>query len=157
MADPLYIVDGDNVMHARGRVDDHVRARGQLAADIAGWAARAGIQAVVVFDGQGGDSRIGSTQVTYSRRDSADTVIERMAYRHGGGREVTVVSSDRVVRHVAQRGGVHAMSAREFLDRLGAPPEPVSGGGPQPRPRRQIADVLDPATRAALERMRRGE
>jgi hypothetical protein len=48
------------------------------------------------------------------------------------------------------------MSAREFLDRLGAAPgqrpaAPETGG------RTTLADTLDPDVRAALERMRRGE
>jgi predicted RNA-binding protein with PIN domain len=150
-----FIVDGDNVVHARGRFEDHQRARDDLVADVVGWAARSGIEAVIVFDGGGGDRRLGGTQIRYSRRETADTVIERMASHDPGG-ELTVVSSDAVVRHVVHRSSVHAMSAREFLDRLPTAPEsPSEGAGPPVR--HKLADALDPATRAALERMRRGE
>ena len=60
-------------------------------------------------------------------------MVERLAYREAGGREVVVVSSDTVVRHVAQRGGVQAMSAREFLDRVAA-----SAGGTERSPEGRI-------------------
>jgi predicted RNA-binding protein with PIN domain len=150
-----FIVDGDNVVHARGPIEDHQRARDDLVADVVGWASRSGIEAVIVFDGEGTDRRLAGTQIRYSRRETADTVIERMASREGIG-ELTVVSSDAVVRHVVHRSSVHAMSVREFLDRLRTAPEtPSEGTGPPPR--RKLADALDPATRAALERIRRGE
>lgn len=158
MADPLFIIDGDNVAHVRGPDADYARSRDSLVADVAGWAARNGVLAVVVLDGHGGDRRIGACQVRYSRRESADTVVERLAYREAGEREVVVVSSDTVVRHVAQRGGVQAMSAREFLDRVAASAPP--GGterSPQRRVRYQVGESVDPAVREALERIRRGE
>ena len=117
---------------------------------------RSGVRAVVVFDGQGSDRTVGRTRVRHSGEETADTVIERLAHRHAADAEVTVVSTDTVVRHVAQRGGVHAMSAREFLDRLAAAPEPPRGG---PSPARSATSFAMPsirATREALERMRRG-
>jgi predicted RNA-binding protein with PIN domain len=158
MADPVFIVDGDNVAHARGAGSDYAASRERLVADVAGWAARGGVDAIVVFDGHGGDRRIGRTAVRYSRRETADTVVERLAYRQAEQREVVVVSSDTVVRHVAQRSGVEAMSAREFADRLAAaaPPEPTERS-PARRARYQLGDALDPDVRAALERLRRGE
>jgi predicted RNA-binding protein with PIN domain len=156
VAAELYIVDGDNVCHLRGPGDDYQRARELLVAEIAGYMAQTGIDATVVLDGHGRARSIGRTQVTYSGRETADAVIERLAYRHHSDRAVTVVSSDAVLRHVAQRGGVQAMSAREFSDRLAAAPkerfQPPSAPG-----RRLLGDALDPAVRAALERMRRGE
>ncbi|MGN6377406.1 MAG: NYN domain-containing protein [Gaiellales bacterium] len=157
MADPVFIIDGDNVVHVRGRVTDHERSRDALVADVSGWATRAGIQAIVVLDGHGNDRRIGGCQVRYSRRETADTVIERLAYREADGREVTVVSSDTVVRHVSQRGAVNAMSTREFADRLSAS-APAGGteSSPGRRVRYQLGDSLDPAVREALERLRRG-
>ena len=76
---------------------------------------------MLVFDGHGRDSKLGATTVRYAGTETADTLIERLAHRSQHDREVTVVSSDTVLRHVAQRGGVHAMSAREYVDRLAAP------------------------------------
>lgn len=158
MADELYILDGDNVVHIRGAGSDYVRAREQLVGDVAGFASEAGLDIVLVFDGDGTGRQIGRVRVAYSGRETADTVIERLSHRSASAAPgtVTVVSNDTVLRHVAQRGGVHAMSAREFLDRLGAAPRqrPAS---PESRGRTTLGDTLDPEVRAALERIRRGE
>ena len=161
MADDLYVLDGDNITHVRGAGSDYIRAREQLVGDVAGFASEAGIDVVLVFDGEGRGRQIGRVRVVHSGRETADTVIERLAHRRAGegagsAGGVTVVSNDAVLRHVAQRGGVHAMSAREFLDRLGAAPaqRPAT---PSTKGRTTLADSLDPVVRAALERMRRGE
>jgi predicted RNA-binding protein with PIN domain len=158
VADELYILDGDNVAHVRGAGSDYARAREQLVGDVAGFASEAGIDVVLVFDGQGGGRRIGRVQVVHSGRETADTVIERLAHRSAGQTPggVTVVSNDSVLRHVAQRGGVHAMSAREFLDRLRAAPAQRPAAS-ESRGRTTLGDTLDPAVREALERLRRGE
>jgi len=158
VADDLYILDGDNVAHVRGAGSDYARAREQLVGDVAGFASEAGIDVVLVFDGLGGGRRIGRVQVVYSGRETADTVIERLAHRRAGEAPggVTVVSNDAVLRHVAQRGGVHAMSAREFLDRLRAAPAQRQAPT-ESRGRTTLGDALDPAVRDALERLRRGE
>jgi predicted RNA-binding protein with PIN domain len=158
MADDLYILDGDNVTHVRGAGPDYARAREQLVGDVAGFASEAGIDIVLVFDGEGRGRRLGRLRIVHSGRETADTVIERLAHRSAGDASggVTVVSNDAVLRHVAQRGGVHAMSAREFLDRLGAAPA-QRPAPPESRRRSTLADTLDPVVRAALERIRRGE
>jgi predicted RNA-binding protein with PIN domain len=155
-ATELFVLDGDNIVHARGVGSDPERARERLAGDVAGFAAQEGIDVVVVFDGHGRERQIGAMRVIHAGRETADTVIERFAHRAAPGQSVTVVSNDAVLRHVAQRGGVHAMSAREFLDRLAA----RRAAAPDPRPgagRRTIADVLPADVREALERLRRGE
>jgi len=156
VAAELYVIDGDNVCHLRGAGDDYQRARELLVGEIAGYMAQAGIDAVVVLDGHGTGRQIGRTRVTHSGRDTADTVIERLAHTHHVDREVTVVSSDSVLRHVAQRSGVNVMSAREFSDRLAAAPR-ERFQAERPSERRLLGDLLDPEVRAALERMRRGE
>ena len=131
----LFILDGDNVAHVRGAGSDYVRVREQLVGDVAGFASESGIDVVLVFDGDGTGRQIGQVRVVYSGRETADTVIERLSHRSASAAPgtVTVVSNDAVLRHVAQRGGVHAMSAREFLDRLGAGPASASASaGLQP-------------------------
>ncbi len=153
---PLLIVDGDNVAHVRGGPDDYQQVRAELVAAAIDHAARSGIETVLVFDGHGRDRRVGRTQVRYAGSETADTVIERLAHAHHHDRVVTVVSSDTVLRHVAQRGGVNAMSAREYVDRLAAPPsdEPPS---PSAKLRYKLGDAIDPAVQAELERIRRGQ
>src|SRR4029079_907397 len=84
VADDLFILDGDNVAHVRGAGPDYVRAREQLVGDVAGFASEAGIDIVLVFAGEGGGRRIGRVQVVHSGRETADTVIERLAHRRAG-------------------------------------------------------------------------
>ena len=158
MADELYVLDGDNITHVRGAGSDYIRAREQLVGDVAGFASESGIDVVLVFDGDGRGREIGRVRVVHSGRETADTVIERLAHHRASGApgSVTVVSNDAVLRHVAQRGGVHAMGAREFLDRLGAAPA-RRPAAPESRGRTTLGDTLDPDVRAALERLRRGE
>jgi len=153
---PLWVIDGDNVAHVRGGSEEYERVRAELVAAVVDHAARSGAETVLVFDGHGRDNKLGATTVRYAGSETADTLIERLAHRSQHDREVTVVSSDTVLRHVAQRGGVHAMSAREYVDRLAAPaaPDAPAQRGPQ---RFQLADTVDPEVRAALERLRRGE
>lgn len=155
MADPLWIVDGDNAAHRLvPGAADHRQSREQLVAQVAGYAAQAGIDVVLVFDGAGDSRSVGRTSVRYAGSVSADTVIERLAAQAQEGREVTVISSDNVLRHVAAKGGVEVMHAGELLSRLssGAP-----GDGPKTaaRQRFQLGDSLDPRVREALERLRR--
>ena len=154
----LWIVDGDNAVHAGGRAgSDHQRERARLAGEVTDRMAQLGAECVLVFDGAGSDRSLGSTSVRFSGGVTADTVIERLAHRAAAaGRSVTVVSSDAGIRHVAHRDAVHVMSVREFLDRLGQPVEPPSRGTGT-RQRYSLGDALDPAARAALERLRRGE
>ena len=154
--DQLLIVDGDNVAHLRGGSEEYERVRADLIAAVIDHASRSGTDTVVVFDGHGADRTIGRTAIRYAAGETADTVIERLAHRHQSDRAVTVVSSDTVLRHVAQRGGVQVMSAREYVDRLSvAPPDELPS--PSGRIRYKLADSVDPAVRAELERIRRGQ
>jgi predicted RNA-binding protein with PIN domain len=152
---PLVIVDGDNVAHVRGGGEDYEQVRADLVAAVVDHANRAGTDTVLVFDGHGREHTLGRVRVRHAGAETADTVIERLAHRSQDEREVTVVSSDTVLRHVAQRGPVQAMSAREYVDRLAAPP-PGETRSAAARQRYQLADSLDPQVRAALERLRRG-
>jgi predicted RNA-binding protein with PIN domain len=153
---PLWIVDGDNVAHVRGGPDAYEQVREQLVAAVVDHAARSGIETVLVFDGHGRDRTIGRTTLRHAGSETADTMIERLAHRSQHDHEVTVISSDAVLRHVAQRGRVQAMSAREYVDRLAsvaaadAPPSPATQ-------RFKLGDSVDSDVRDALERLRRGE
>jgi len=149
-------VDGDNVAHVRGGSESYERVRGGLVAAVVDHASRTGTETVLIFDGGGQERTIGRVSIRHAGRETADTLIERLAHLHHDTREVTVVSSDSVLRHVAQREGVHAMSAREYVDRLGAPAGSDAPSA-QPRQRFQLGDKLDPAVREALERLRRGK
>ena len=154
MADPLMIVDGDNVAHKRG--GEKHRMRDDLVADCSVFAEQAGCDVVIVFDGHGQGRKVGRVEVRHAEGETADTIIERLAHRSSQERSVTVVSSDAALRQVAARGSVDAMSAREFSERLDSAPRPQQRPTPQGRGRYQLGDALDPATREALERIRKG-
>jgi predicted RNA-binding protein with PIN domain len=148
----LLIVDGDNVAH-RLTASTPERRRDDLLTRISSYAEQAGIDVVVVFDGHGRELTIGRVLVRHAGSETADSVIERLAHKRSELYSVTVVSSDAVLRHVAQRDRVHVMSAREFVERLGSGvAEPPTQPG---RQRFQLGDALDPAARAALEELRR--
>ncbi len=160
MAEPrpaLWIVDGDNVAHVRGGSDRYEEVRGGLVAAVVDHSARSGVSVVLVFDGHGRDSTVGMTRIRFAAGETADTVIERLAHRSQHDHEVTVISSDTVLRHVAQRGGVQAMSAREYVDRLAAGASAEAPSTPGMRQRFTVAESVDEAVRQALERLRRGQ
>jgi predicted RNA-binding protein with PIN domain len=152
----LWIVDGDNVAHVRGGADRYEQVRADLVAAVVDHAARAGTETVLVFDGHGRDRSVGRTTIRFAGTETADTLIERLAHRSQHDHAVTVISSDTVLRHVAQRGGVQAMSAREYVDWLAS----AASNDPAPhRPaqRYTVAESVDQAVLDALERMRRGQ
>ena len=149
----LIIVDGDNVAHRRG--GDPSRMRDDLVTDVSNYAEQAGCDVAVVFDGHGRDISVGRVRGAVRRRG-----VRGHDHRAAGAPQLARAAGHRrVVGHrAAARGGtgeVDAMSAREFADRLAAAPRPSTTA--QPRVRYQLGDALDPATRAAMERIRRGQ
>ena len=98
------MIDGDNVAHVRGGSEEYERMRAELVAAVVDHAAQSGAETVLVFDGHGRDNKLGAATVRYAGTETADTLIERLAHRSQHDREVTVVSSDTVLRHVAAAG-----------------------------------------------------
>ena len=143
MADPtLYLFDGHNLLHAGGFADPR-----ELRDTLASFVALRGARGVLVFDGVGADETRGPLDVRFAQ--PADSLLERLASEHRATERVCVVSSDSTVRATAGRQ-VQTLTSQTFLRDL-APAEHVEE---QPT---HLADRLDPATRAALERLRRGE
>jgi hypothetical protein len=101
---------------------------------------------VLVFDGSGDDENYGSLAVRYAAH--ADTLIERLASENRTSERVCVVSTDATIRETAGRQ-VQTLTSQTFLDGVGAF---VHEEGK----RSELGDRVDPATRDALERMRRG-
>jgi len=143
MADAsLYLFDGYNMLHAGPYAD----AR-ELADALASFVATVGARGVVVFDGAGEDVQLGPLSVRYA--PDADTLLERLAAEHRERERVLLVSSDRAVLGTAGRRVAQLSSQSFFRDfETPAPPGAPPGG---------LADKLDEATRARLERLRRGE
>ncbi|HEY8030590.1 MAG TPA: NYN domain-containing protein [Gaiellaceae bacterium] len=143
MAEPtLYLFDGFNLLHA-GRF----RSPEELRDLLASWVAAKGVRGVLVFDGHGPDERHGPLEVRWV--EDADTLIERLAAERRSGEQVAVVSSDEAVRGTSG-AQVRKLSSQSFLSELVTPAH-------VDRTRGDMRDKLDPATLAALERLRRGE
>lgn len=143
MAEPtLYLFDGFNLLHAGG-----FDSPDQLRDLLAGWVAGKGARGVLVFDGHGPDESHGRLEVRWAV--DADTLIERLAADHRRGEQVAVVSSDEAVRETSGVE-VRKLSASAFLAELVSPSH-------VDRSRGDLRDKLDPATLAALERLRRGQ
>ena len=75
-------------------------------------------------------------------------MIERLASENRATERVCVVSSDATIRETAGRQ-VQTLTSQTFLGGVGAVVH-------DERKRSELADRVDPATRDALERMRRG-
>ncbi|MBX5475441.1 MAG: NYN domain-containing protein, partial [Thermoleophilia bacterium] len=113
---------------------------------LASWVAAQGARGVVVFDGRGVDERHGALEVRWAPH--ADALLERLAAERREREQVAIVSSDATVRRTAGVE-VRKLSSQTFLAEL-VRPRHASG------PRGDLRDRLDPATLAALERLRRG-
>jgi predicted RNA-binding protein with PIN domain len=143
VADPtLYLFDGHNLLHAGGFSDPR-----ELRDTLASWVATQGARGVLVFDGSGQEETRGPLDVRFA--DDADSLIERLASQHRASERVCVVSSDATVRATAGRL-VRTVTSQTFLGDLG----PVEHSEQK---RSALADRLDPSTREALERLRRGQ
>ena len=141
----LYLFDGYNLLHA-----STFRDRDELVSALASFVAGRGARGVVVFDGVGEERAIGPLQVRFTAH--ADDLLERLAAENRASELVCIVSSDQAVRRTSGQE-VRKLSSRSFLAEL----EPArhvdheqrGAGG-------RVGDRLDPATRAELERLRRG-
>jgi predicted RNA-binding protein with PIN domain len=142
VAEPvLYLFDGYNLLHAGGSAD--VR---ELVDELAGFVAMKGASGVVVFDGVGEDRQVGPLAVRYAAH--ADTLLERLAAENRDRRRVLLVSSDSVVRGTAGQE-VGKISSATFLAELERPSHSEDEAS-------RLRDRVDDATRAKLERLRRG-
>ncbi len=142
MADPsLYLFDGYNLLHA-GSFGD---AR-ELTDRLASFVALRGARGIVVFDGVGSDERQGPLEIRFAPH--ADTLLERLAAEYRHREQVCLVSSDAAVRGTS---GVEVtkLNSRSFVRDLDSPATPAE-------PPSRIGERVDDATRALLEKLRRG-
>jgi predicted RNA-binding protein with PIN domain len=143
VAEPtLYLFDGYNLLHA-GAYEDPRALRDALASFVA----MKGARGVLVFDGAGPDQTHGPLEVRFA--EHADTLLERLAAEHRDREHVVVVSSDSAIRGTSGLA-TQKLSSQTFLSDL----EEIEH---REERMRQVRDQLDPETREALERMRRGE
>jgi predicted RNA-binding protein with PIN domain len=142
MADPtLYLFDGHNLFHSGDFADLR-----ELRDELASFVALKGARGVLVFDGSGPDESYGPLEVRYA--EHADSVLERLAAENRDTEVVCLVSSDVAIRGTSGQE-VQKRSSATFLGDM----ETVVHKEDRPG---HLRDRLDPETRAALERMRRG-
>jgi predicted RNA-binding protein with PIN domain len=138
----LYLFDGYNILHAGG-----FRTSSELVDRLADFVAVKGARGIVVFDGSGDDRAFGRLEVRYASH--ADALLERLAAEHRATEDVCLVSSDSTLRGTAGRAVEQRSSAR-FLSEFEQPRHGQSTAS-------RVGDRVDDETRAALERLRRGE
>ncbi len=138
----LYLFDGYNLLHAGGFGDPR-----ELRDALASYVAVRGARGIVVFDGIGDLVSRGALEVRYAPH--ADTLLERLAAEHRRTERVLLVTSDATLK-AASGVEVAKVSSAAFADELRAAPHV------EERPQ-GLGGKLDEATRAKLERLRRGE
>jgi predicted RNA-binding protein with PIN domain len=142
VADDLYLFDGYNLLHAGPYRD--VR---ELVDALASYVAVRGARGIVAFDGVGEDATHGPLEVRYAAH--ADSLLERLAAEHRGRDRVVLVTSDATVAWAAGLDVVK-VSSQTFVREH----ERVEHRDDRPQ---GLGGKLDAATRARLERLRRGE
>ena len=137
----FYLFDGYNLLHAGGHAD--VR---ELTDELASFVAMNGARGVVVFDGVGEEFDAGPLSVRYA--PDADTLLERLAADLRQTERVCLVSSDLAIRGTSGQE-VRKIASSTFLHELESPTHSEDEAS-------RLRDRVDPETRAALERLRRG-
>lgn len=168
----LLIVDGYNLINIGERYKeakedgDLEGSRVRLIEDLAAFATLTDVDIIAVFDAAGTGrneqhkARILGIEVWFTRGgESADSVIERLAYDLSSEREIVVATSDYAQQKAVSRRGVSIKSARQLaLEMLHALNEAKktfedvnrSGG------RVRLEDRIDAAVKATLDKMIRG-
>jgi predicted RNA-binding protein with PIN domain len=142
MAPDLYLFDGYNLLHAGGFAD----AR-ELRDALASFLAVRGARGIVVFDGTGDLVGRGPLEVRYAPH--ADSLLERLAADRREHERVVLVTSDATLKWAAGLQVAKVASASFAAELRDAPRLEERPQG--------LAGKLDEATRARLERLRRGE
>jgi predicted RNA-binding protein with PIN domain len=119
----LVVVDGNNVMGTRpdGWWKDRAGAARRLVEQLGEWAARAGRDVLVIFDGPEPDGleapdRVEVRFAERRGRDAADDDITAFVAGYDGA--VRVVTSDRELARRVREHGAEVVGARELLDEL---------------------------------------
>jgi len=105
---PVALVDARNVLRSRW---PNIR-EDALVHGVEGWAAREGVDPVIVFDGRAPEVETGARLVGTGRQIADDWIAEEAARLEGEGASYWLVTSD-----------------RELRDRAGSAAERVIGGG----------------------------
>jgi predicted RNA-binding protein with PIN domain len=125
MPGSLVVVDGNNVMGSRpdGWWRDRAGAAQRLVAQLGDWAAGAGRDVLVVFDGTApaGLAAPERVEVRFARRrgpDAADDDIAAFVAADAAPGRLRVVTSDARLARRVRAHGAEVVGARELLDQL---------------------------------------
>ena len=132
MASRYLIVDGHSIIFAWPELRKMQTRRASLARDVLIKQLRhyedwTGVRVAVVFDGSGTrvteESDPHDVQIFYARRgQSADAIIERLASKYAGRFEITVATSDSLVKETVNASGAACVSPeglRSLLKEIG--------------------------------------
>lgn len=166
-----YLIDGYNVIHAWAElsalVDDLSLARDRLVFLLSEYGAYEAADITVVFDapyteGEAKEERcVKHLSVIYTGAgETADTVIERLAYELSELREVYVVTSDGAEQSVALGAGAYRIPSRELERRVNRVKAKLHrdylGEVTLPLVRNEVGGRLDEETIKKLDALRKG-
>lgn len=166
----VYLIDGYNVVHEFRKqgmdgdvpMDPEGRSllRQRLIDRVASLVGAAGDRAVIVFDSQGGmlqervDAIPGVDVLFGSFEESADSIIERVAYSLNEGENVVVVTSDYELQRTTYRTNIQRRSAREFVLNLQDDTKKVANRSDCIRMGHRVEDGLSEEVLARLREVR---
>jgi len=165
----LLIVDGYNLIHStdrykKWRESDFELARVKLIEDLATLKAFKDYDVVLVFDAAKTQSHgrqhvdILGISVWFTRAgETADEMIERMAFSTDHEDDIIVATSDYSQQKVIFKPGVLRKSSRELIAEFESTEKEVSSSSSKRGARFRLEERLDSALRHALERIVGGE
>lgn len=169
----VYLIDGYNLLHAMlkaenregGRAMDLEQERARLVDRLASFMGGTNDRAIAVFDSKKAklervQTASPNVEVYFgSLRRSADTIIERAAYRLRRDETIVVVTSDYALQQTVFSPGVGnysvvRQSSAQFIAELGSDAVSVSRRSTGPSVERRVEDALAPGVADRLRQLR---
>jgi predicted RNA-binding protein with PIN domain len=159
----VYLIDGYNLLHevlGHGGVLQLEDERRRLIDRIASYMGGTSDRAIVVFDGQGqtlqkGESATANVEVYFgSFSRSADSIIEKEAFKLSQGDSVVVISSDYQLQQTIFRPNVIRRSSRQFAGDLQEHTKRIAISPDCTTMSHRIEDRIDPGTVDRLKELR---
>ena len=161
----VYLIDGYNLLHevlGHGGVLQLEDERRRLIDRIASYMGGTSDRAIVVFDGKGpmlqkGESATANVEVYFgSFSRSADSIIEKEAFKLSQGERVVVISSDYQLQQTILRPNVIRRSSRQFAGDLQEHTKRIAISPDCITMSHRIEDRIDPGTIDRLKALRDG-
>ncbi|HZE96432.1 MAG TPA: NYN domain-containing protein [Planctomycetota bacterium] len=132
----MFLIDGYNLLHSFARERTGEEARGRLIGLIEAFCTAGNYRARIIFDPTGGMKRNeqrGPVEIRNVPQGGTadDEILEALRCTDDRTR-YTVVSNDRSIVSVAEKGGFPVLPCEEFARLLSKRPEPPEKGGAPP-------------------------